>query len=145
VPNPGFEAAGVPADVWGSRLARATAVVHGGATALAQTATATSGGWDLDANSAWYAPVTPGKAYTASVWVRSTAAAKAVLNVDLLTSAGKYVTSAGGAKVTLVPGTWTKLTVTVKPTGSQTVAAMEPNFSGTTSGTILYWDDMSVA
>src|SRR5262249_43760573 len=45
IPDPGFESTGVPADYWGSRLARSTAVVHSGSWALAQTLRSSSGGW----------------------------------------------------------------------------------------------------
>jgi N-acetylneuraminic acid mutarotase len=144
VPNPGFESAGTPADYWGGKVARSNVAALSGSWSLAQTTTATSGGWDLDANSTWYAPVTAGKTYTATVWVRATKATKVSLNVDLLTSARKLATTAAGPKVTLVAGTWTKLTLTVKPGSGQVFAAFEPNFSGNTSGTVIYWDDMSL-
>ncbi|MGA3220241.1 MAG: NHL repeat-containing protein [Acidimicrobiales bacterium] len=145
VTDPGFETAGVPADYWGSTLARSSAVVHSGSWALAQTTSSSSGGWDLDSNPSWYAPISSAKTYSASIWVRATAAAKVDLNVDLLTSGGGYVDSAGGPTVTLAPNTWTQLTLSgIKPASSDVYAGMEPNFSSATKGTAIYWDDMSL-
>ena len=145
IPNPGFESAGVPADHWGSALARSAAVVHSGAWALAQTTSSGSGGWDLDSNPSWYAPISSGTSYTASIWVRATATVKVDLNVDLLNSGGNYVDSASGPTVTLTAGTWTQLTIKgIKPAAGEVDAGMEPNFSRATKGTIIYWDDMSL-
>ena len=145
IPNPGFESAGVPADYWGSTLARSQAVVHSGAWALAQTTSSGSGGWDLDSNPSWYAPISSSTTYTASIWVRATATAKVDLNVDLLDSGGNYVDSANGPTVTLTAGSWTQLTIKgIKPAAGEVDAAMEPNFSSATKGTIIYWDDMSL-
>ena len=145
IPDPGFETAGVPADVWGSSLARSQTVVHSGSWSLAQTATSTSGGWDLDSNIAWCAPITSAKTYTATIWVRATATVQVDLNVDLLTSNGNYINSADGPTVTLAANTWTQLTITsIKVTSSEVLAGMEPNFAKATKGTIIYWDDMSL-
>jgi N-acetylneuraminic acid mutarotase len=145
IPDPGFETAGVPADVWGSSLARSQTVVHSGSWSLAQTATSTSGGWDLDSNVAWSAPITSTKTYTATIWVRATAAVQVDLNVDLLTSTGNYIDSTNGPTVTLIANTWTQLTITgIKVTSSEVLAGMEPNFAKATKGTIIYWDDMSL-
>ncbi len=145
IPNPGFETAGVPADNWGSTLARSQSVVHSGSWSLAQTATSTSGGWDLDSNVAWCAPITSSKTYTASIWVRATATVQVDLNVDLLTSKGNYVNSVNGPTVTLAANTWTQLTLTgIKVTSSEVLAGMEPNFAKDSKGTIIYWDDMSL-
>ena len=144
VPNPGFESPGLPTNRWGSTLARSTALSHTGLYALAQTASSSSGGWDLDANSAWYAPVTSGKAYTATIWVRASRTVNVRPWVDLLSSTGRYLDSAGSARVSLPANTWTKLTVTFTPINGQTLAVFEPNFSSATTGTVLYWDDMSI-
>jgi hypothetical protein len=134
----------VPADYWGGQVARTAAVAHSGGYALAQTTSSASGGWDLDANTAWYTPVTPTKTYTASVWVKASKTTKVVLNVDLLNSSGGYVNTADGTKVTLVVDTWTQLTLTFQPASGQVFAAFEPNFSNATSGTVITWDDMSI-
>jgi IPT/TIG domain len=145
IPNPGFESAGVPSDYWGSTLARSQAVVHSGSWSLAQTLTSTSGGWDMDSNSAWYAPISSAKSYTAGIWVYATATVTVNLNLDLLTSSGGYVNSATGPNVTLTARTWTHLTMTgIKPTSKEVYGAMEPNFLKGTKGTIIYWDDMSL-
>ena len=128
IPDPGFETSGVPVDDWGSTLARSSTVVHSGSWALAQTATSSSGGWDLDSNPGWFAPITSADTYTASIWVYATAAVKVDVNLDLLTSGGSYVNSADGPTVTLAAGTWTQLEVTgIKPSSSETDAAFEPN------------------
>jgi hypothetical protein len=145
VPDPGFESAGVPSDYWGSRLARSTAVVHSGSWALAQTTTSSSGGWDLDSNANWYAPISSGESYTAGIWVRSAAAVKVDLNLDLLDSGGNYVDSANGPTVTLAANTWTHLTITgIEPVAGEVYGGMEPDFSGAAGGTVVYWDDMSL-
>jgi hypothetical protein len=145
IPDPGFESAGVPADYWGSTLARSQTVVHSGSWALAQTTSSSSGGWDLDSNTNWYAPISSAKTYTASIWVRATAAVKVDLNVDLLDSGGNYIDSASGPTVTLAAGTWTQLTIKgIKPAAGEVNAGMEPNFTSATKGTIIYWDDMSL-
>ena len=145
IPDPGFESAGVPADYWGSRLARSTAVVHSGSWALAQTLRSSSGGWDLDSDPSWYAPISSSKTYTAGIWVRSTATVKVNLSLDLLASDGSYVDSATGPNVTLAAGTWTHLTVTrIKPTAGEVYGGMEPDFLKGTKGTVIYWDDMSL-
>ncbi|MGA3149049.1 MAG: IPT/TIG domain-containing protein [Acidimicrobiales bacterium] len=145
VPDPGFETSAIPVDDWGSTLARSGAVVHSGSWSLAQTTTSSSGGWDLDSNPTWYAPIASADTYTASIWVYATAAVKVDLNLDLLNSGGSYVNSANGSTVTLAAGTWTQLQITgIKPTSSETNAAMEPNFSKATKGTVIYWDDMSL-
>lgn len=145
VPNAGFESSALPSDFWGGRLSRSTSVVHSGSAALAQTTTATSGGWDLDADSSWYAPIVVGKSYTASVWVRATASTRAVLNVDLLNTGGSVVDVKGGSAATLTANTWTKLTLTfTADTSGEANAAFEPNFSRTTKGAVLYWDDLSL-
>jgi hypothetical protein len=146
IPDPGFETSGVPSDYWGGKVARSSAVVHSGSWSLAQTTTSTSGGWDLDSNSNWYAPISSTKTYTTSVWVLATKAVKVDLNLDLLNTAGNYVDSAGGATLTLAANTWTQLTITgIKPTSREVSAALEPNFSGATKGSIIYWDDMSLS
>ena len=145
IPDPGFESAGVPADYWGSRLARSTAVVHSGSWSLAQTLRSSSGGWDLDSDPGWYAPISSSKTYTAGIWVRSTATVKVNLSLDLLTSDGSYVDSATGPNVTLAAGTWTHLTVTrIKPTAGEVYGGMEPDFLKGTKRTVIYWDDMSL-
>jgi len=145
IPNPGFESAGVPADYWGSTLARSQAVVHSGSWSLAQTLTATSGGWDMDNNPSWYASISSADTYTAAIWVYATASVKVNLSLDLLTSSGGYVDSATGPNVTLTAGTWTQLTVTgIRPTSKEVYGAMEPDFLKGTKGTIIYWDDMSL-
>jgi Tol biopolymer transport system component len=145
IPNPGFESPGVPSDHWGSRLARSTAVVHSGSWALAQTTRSSSGGWDLDSDSNWYAPISPAHSYTVGIWVRSSATVRVNLNLDLLDSSGNYVGSASGATVTLAAGTWTHLTITgIKPAAGEVYAGIEPNFSRAASGTVIYWDDMSL-
>ena len=112
VPDPGFEAAGVPADYWGSTLARSGAVVHSGSWALAQTISSSSGGWDLNR-------------------IRMLVCADH-LRQDLLGqhlgagqrhrhgrreprpahASGAHTDSVSGPWVTLVPNTWTQLTVT---------------------------------
>ncbi len=145
IPDPGFETSAIPVDVWGSTLVRSTAVVHSGSWSLAETTTSSSGGWDLDSNPGWYAPITSADSYTASIWVYATAAVKVDLNLDLLTAGGSYVNSANGPTVTLAAGTWTQLGITgIKPSSRETNAAMEPNFSKATKGTVIYWDDMSL-
>jgi hypothetical protein len=145
IPNPGFESAGTPADYWGSTVARSSAVVHSGSWSLAQTVSSSSGGWDLDSNSNWYAPISSTKTYSASIWVRSTAAVQVNIGVDLLTSNGTYVDTDSGPWVTLVPNTWTLLTVSgITPSATEVYAGMEPDFSKGTTGTVIYWDDMSL-
>ena len=145
ISDPGFETGTVPADNWGSSLARSTAEAHSGTWSLSQTTSSSSGGWDFDSNPTWYAAVTTATTYTASIWVWTTKALKVDLNVDLLNSSGNDVDSANGPTVTLATGTWTQLTITgIKATVAEPYAAMEPNFSGATKGTVIYWDDMSL-
>jgi sugar lactone lactonase YvrE len=145
IPNPGFESAGVPSDSWGSTVARSQAVAHSGSWSLAQALTSSSGGWDMDANSSWYAPISSAESYTAAIWVYATASVKVNLNLDLLASSGGYVDSATGPNVTLTAGTWTQLTLTgIQPAAGEVYGAMEPNFLKGTKGTTIYWDDMSL-
>ena len=145
IPNPGFEAPGVPSDHAGSTLARSQTVVHSGSWALAQTTRSSSGGWDLDSNPSWYVPVSPAHSYTAGIWVRSTATVRVDLGLDLLDSSGNYIDTASGPTVTLAAGTWTHLTITgIQPAAGEVYAGMGPNFSRAASGTVIYWDDMSL-
>ena len=145
IPNPGFESAGVPADYWGSSVARSQAVVHSGSWSLAQTLRSSSGGWDLDSNPSWYAPVSSAKSYTAGIWVRSTATVRVNLSLDLLDSGGNYVDAASGPNVTLTANTWTHLTVTgIKPAAGEVYGGMEPDFLSGARGTVIYWDDMTL-
>jgi hypothetical protein len=145
MPDPGFETSAVPSDHWHSKLARSSAVAHSGTWSLAQTTRSSRGGWDLDSNPAWYAPITPAKTYKASIWVRATKTIKVDLNIDLLNAAGTYADSTSGPKVTLSAGTWTQLTITgIKPAADETYAATEPDFAKATTGTVIYWDDMSL-
>ncbi len=146
IPDPGFETTAVPADNWGSSLAPTSAVVHSGSGALAQTTTSSSGGWDLDDDPGWYAPLSPAGTYSATIWVRATAGVSVDIGVDLLTSSGTYVDSASGPMVTLAANTWTELTVSgIKPTSTAAYAGMEPDFSKAAKGTVIYWDDMGLA
>jgi sugar lactone lactonase YvrE len=145
IPNPGFESAGVPADDWGSSVARSQTVVHSGSWSLAQTLRSSSGGWDLDSNSSWYAPISSAKSYTAGIWAYATATVRVNLSLDLLDSGGNYVDSDTGPNVTLTAGTWTHLTVTgIKPVSGEVYGGMEPDFLSGTSGTVIYWDDMTL-
>jgi hypothetical protein len=145
LPDPGFETSAVPADYWGSTLARSAAVVHAGSWSLAQTTSSSSGGWALDLNPGWYAPISSTSTYSTSVWVRASASVTVDVNLDLLNSSGAYVDSVSGPWVTLVPNTWTQLTLSgIKPASGETQAVVEPDFSQTTTGTVIYWDDMSV-
>jgi sugar lactone lactonase YvrE len=145
IPNPGFESAGVPSDYWGSSLARSQAVAHSGSWSLAQTLKSSSGGWDLDSNPSWYAPISSAKSYTAGIWVRSTATVKVNLSLDLLDSGGNYVDSASGPNVTLAANTWTHLTLTgIRPASGEVYGGMEPDFLSGTKGTVIYWDDMTL-
>jgi hypothetical protein len=145
LPDPGFETAGVPTDYWGSTVVRSQAVVHSGSWSLAQTTKSTSGGWDLDSNRGWYALISSGKTYTASIWVRATATVKVDVSLDLLNASGTYLDSGGGSWVTLVANTWTRLAVTgITPVSSEIYGGMEPNFSNAIKGTVIYWDDMSI-
>ena len=99
----------------------------------------------MDSNPSWYAPVSSSSTYTASVWARATAAVRVDVNVDLLTASGSYVATAGGAWVTLSPNSWTQLSLSgIKPTSAEAYAAMEPDFSKGTKGTVIYWDSMSL-
>jgi hypothetical protein len=67
------------------------------------------------------------------------------IGVDLLTSNGTYVDTDSGPWVTLVPNTWTLLTVSgITPSATEVYAGMEPDFSKGTTGTVIYWDDMSL-
>jgi hypothetical protein len=127
-------------------LARESTVVYpGSGWALAQTTSSSSGGWDLDDNPSWYAPVSSADTYSAYIWVQATAAVKVDIGVDLLTSSGSYVDTASGPWVTLVPNTWTQLPLTgIKPTASEVYAGMEPDFSKATKSTVIYWDNMSL-
>ena len=135
----------MPADYWGSSLARESSVVHSGSWALAQTTSSSSGGWDLDSNASWCAPISSASTYSAGIWVRATAAVKVNIGVDLLTSSYGYVDSDSGPWVTLVPNTWTYLTVSgINPTSSEVYLGMEPDFESATKGTVIYWDDMSL-
>jgi hypothetical protein len=145
LPDPGFETSGVPTDYWGSTLARSGAVVHSGSWALAQTITSTSGGWGLDLNPGWYAPISSTHSYTASIWMRAAATVRANVSLDLLNASGTYIDSATGPWVTLVANTWTQLTVTgVTPVSGETEDVMETDFSNSTNGTVIYGGDMSV-
>jgi hypothetical protein len=145
IPDPGFETTAVPADYWGSTLARSGAVVHSGSAALTQTLSSSSGGWELDLNSGWYAPLSSSKTYTTSIWVRATAKVSVDVNLDLLGSGGAYVDSVSGPWVTLTPNTWTQLTLTgIKPTASETEGVVEADFQQGSTGTVIYWDDMAV-
>ncbi len=145
IPDPGFETSAVPSDYWGCTLSRSGAVVHSGSWSLVQTASSTSGGWDLDSDASWYAPVSSTKTYTATIWVYATAKVKVDENLDLLNASGAYINSVNGATVTLVADTWTQLTITgVKPASGEVYGGMEPNFSSAAKGTVLYWDDMSL-
>ena len=145
IPDPGFETSAVPSDHWHSKLARSSAVVHSGTWSLAQTTESSHGGWDLDSNPAWYAPISPAKSYKASIWVRATKTVKVDLSIDLLNTAGTYVDSASGPKVTLSASTWTQLTITgIKPAAGEAYAAVEPDFARAATGTVIYWDDMSL-
>jgi hypothetical protein len=145
IPDPGFESSAVPSDYWGSTLARESTVVHSGSWALAQTISSTSGGWDVDTNSSWYAPISSASTYSASIWVRASAAVKVDIGVDLLTASGAYVDTDNGPSVTLAANTWTQLTLTgIKPASGEVYAGMEPDFSKATKGTVIYWDDMSL-
>ena len=119
--------------------------MHSGSWSLAQALTSSSGGWDMDTNPAWYAPVSSAKSYTAGIWAYATATVKVNLSLDLLTSSGGYADSATGPNVTLTAGTWTHLTVTgIHPATSEVYGAMEPDFLKATKGTIIYWDDMTL-
>ena len=90
-------------------------------------------------------PISSSETYTATVWVLATATTQVDLNVDLLKSSGGYVNSANGSTVTLAANTWTPLTITgIKPTSTEVLAGMEPNFSKAAKGTIIYWDDMGL-
>ncbi len=145
IPDPGFETSAVPADYWGSTVARSGAVVHSGSGALAQTVSSSTGGWELDLNPGWSAPITSAKTYSTSIWVRSTATATVDVNLDLLGSGGTYVDSVSGSWVTLAANTWTQLALTgIKPTSSEIQAVVEADFSQAATGTVIYWDDMSV-
>jgi hypothetical protein len=146
IPDPGFESSGVPSDAWGSSLTRSATAVHGGSWSLAQTTSSSSGGWDLDSDANWYAPITSAKTYTATIWVRATAAVTVDLNVDLLDSGGNYLDSPVGPTVSLAANTWTQLTITgIRPASGEVYAGMEPNFSGATKGVVIYWDDMGLS
>ena len=145
IPDPGFETSAVPADYWGSTVAHTTAVVHSGSGALAQTTTSSSGGWDLDDNSSWYAPISSAYTYSAAIWARATAAVRVDIGVDLLTSNGTYVDTVSGPWVTLAANTWTELTVSgIKPTSTEVYAGMEPDSQKAVKGTVIYWDDMDL-
>jgi IPT/TIG domain/Kelch motif/Galactose oxidase, central domain len=145
IPDPGFETTAVPADYWGSALARSQAVVHSGSWSLAQTLQSSGGGWDLDSNPSWCVPLSTAKTYTAGIWVRSTATVKVNLSLDLLDSGDNYMDSATGPNVTLVANTWTHLTVTgIKPATGEVFGGMEPDFLSGAKGTIIYWDDMTL-
>jgi large repetitive protein len=145
LPDPGFETSAVPADYWGSTVVRSGAVVHAGSSALAQTTSSSSGGWELDLNAGWYAPISSTRTYTTSVWVRATATVTVDVNLDLLSASGTYIDSDSGPWITLAPNTWTQLTLTgTKPASGETQGVVEGDFSAAPAGTVIYWDDMSV-
>jgi hypothetical protein len=112
IPDPGFEAPGVPSSYWRSTLTRTSAVAHSGTWSLAQTTRSSHGGWDLDADPGWYAPISPAEDYQASIWVQANKTVKVDLTIDLLDRAGNYVSNASSQRVTLSADTWTQLTLT---------------------------------
>jgi hypothetical protein len=144
MPDPGFESAATPADFWGGSVTRTAAAAHSGSSGLNQAVSSTSGGWDLDADSAWQPPLVAGKKYTATVWVRSAQPAKVSLITGLMTSAHKNNNEADGPKVTLTANTWTQLTVAFTPTAKQAYESTQINFSGATKNTTISYDDMSL-
>jgi hypothetical protein len=144
MPDPGFESAGTPADFWGGSVSRSAAAAHTGSYGLNQTLSATSGGWDLDADSTWQPPLITGQHYTATVWVRSAQTAKVNLIAGLMSSGHKYLDEADGSKITLTANTWTQLTVGFTPTAKAAFASLQINFSGATKATTINYDDMSL-
>ena len=100
----------------------------------------------MDADSQWRAPITTSKTYTAGTWVYATKTVKITLYVDVLDAQGNYLTTLGGTTLTLTANTWTQLKLpTVKTTNTNAAyLVMEPNFSSATTGTVIYWDDMSL-
>jgi hypothetical protein len=145
IPDPSFETAAVPSGHWHSTLARTSAVAHSGTWSLAQTTTSSHGGWDLDSDPAWYARISPASTYQASIWVRADQTVTVDLNMNLLNTAGDYDSTVSSTKTTLAANTWTQLTLTsIKPDPGEAYAAIEPHFTKATTGTVIYWDDMSL-
>ncbi len=145
ISDPSFETSAVPGGYWRSTLALTSAVAHSGTWSLAQTTTSSHGGWDVDSDPAWYAPISPATTYQASIWVRANQTVKVDLDMNLLTTAGDYDSTVSSAKTTLAANTWTQLTLTgIKPAPGEAYAAIEPHFTKATTGTVIYWDDMSL-
>jgi hypothetical protein len=101
--------------------------------------------WDLDSDPAWYAPISPATTYKASIWVRADKTVAVDLNMNLLNATGDHDTTVSSTKTTLAANTWTQLTLTsIKPAPGEAYAAIEPHFTKATTGTVIYWDDMSL-
>lgn len=71
-------------------------------------------------------PVTPGKRYTFSVYVRANWAATVSALIGLY-NGSTYVTSTGGTVTTLTPNKWTQLTVSIQVPAGVTRAQLNVN------------------
>jgi hypothetical protein len=121
-----------------------TGAARSGGFGLSQVATSGRGGWDLDEDASWLAPLTPSHAYLAEIWVRSSAAATIVLSADLLDGKHRSQRTVSAAGVKLAANVWTRLSLPLAPKSGQVYAALAASFSGAARGTVLSYDDMGV-
>jgi hypothetical protein len=144
LPNPSFEEAGTPSNVWGGKAARSTASAHAGNYGLAQTTSSSSGGWDLRANRAMHAPIVAGRTYSLTMWVKASKPLKMTLYAELFSSNGSFRASPGSPRVTIPANTWTSISVTFTASSNHAFVGPSPNFSAASSGTVISYDDMRV-
>lgn len=145
-PNPGGElntahySDGTSTEV----ITRSTAMARTGAASIAVLITAGSGGSVFLTDTSTYPmQATPGKTYTAAVWVRATVASAAQMRIRWLTSANATIADVFGTLVSVTTTGWTLVTVTaVAPLTTAKIAPII-RLNGT-SGSSFYMDDTMV-
>jgi Domain of unknown function (DUF4832)/LGFP repeat/Carbohydrate binding domain len=145
-PNSSFESAVAPKDVRGGTVAVSAADHLDGAQSLALTMSGQDAFWDWDADGAQQAGVTPGKTYTASVFVKTPASGlSARLWIDYDNASHQQVGASGTpALVSLPAGQWTRLSTTFTPTAGVAFISVSPVLSGGAAGTVVFNDQAQV-
>lgn len=87
-------------------------------------------------------PVTPATEYRTTMWVRSPQALDVLLAADLYDSGSGYIGGEYPASVTLVPDTWTQLTLDFTTIALSAFAVYGPTIVSGSDGDELYVDDI---
>ena len=127
----------------GGSIADSAVFAHGGTQSALLTVSGSPTSANIRPMAANAAPVTEGKSYTFTVWVRSVALLSSVSAfINWIDASGATLSTSSGSASSLSSGAWASRTVTATAPAGAVAARYGPSVGGSpANGTLLYVDD----